>query len=224
MDIERFDAVTSTFAERSTRRDALRGLAAVALGWAAWPSLAVTKSPPGRGGKKKGSRRRAGGSGGSSGGSASGSRSDRCGGPVGICNADPTPCGTTAEGKICGCERAVEGNNVCVNSGADNVCGARVECTSTDGPEATSCRSQVGFHFFCQEAKRSGNSSVAVDSARQPDESAFQSATTRLRSKPLLRTHRSPAEILARRQDLGLCVPAPRRSHSLPNCFGKMLE
>ena len=82
---------------------------------------------------------------------------DRCGGPVGICNADPTPCGTTAEGEVCGCERAVEGNNVCVNSGADNVCDTAVECTSTDGPEATSCRSQVGFHFYCQEAKRSGN-------------------------------------------------------------------
>jgi hypothetical protein len=80
-------------------------------------------------------------------------RPDRCGGPVGICNADPTPCGTTAEGAICGCERAVEGNNVCVNSGADNVCDTAVECTSTDGEEETSCRNLVGFHFYCQEAK-----------------------------------------------------------------------
>ena len=158
MDIERFDAITGAFAKRSTRRDAFRGLAAVALGVGGLAFLGNDEiAARKRRKKKKGSRRRAGGSGGSSGGSASGSRSDRCGGPVGICNADPTPCGTTAEGKICGCERAVEGNNVCVNSGADNVCGARVECTSTDGPEATSCRSQVGFHFFCQEAKRSGN-------------------------------------------------------------------
>ncbi len=78
---------------------------------------------------------------------------DRCGGPVGICNADPTPCGRSATGETCGCERAVEGNNFCANAG-DGVCGQRTECTSTSGPEATSCRNLVGFHFFCQEAKR----------------------------------------------------------------------
>jgi hypothetical protein len=78
---------------------------------------------------------------------------DRCAGPVGICNADPTPCGSVAGGGVCGCERAVEGNNVCINSGADNVCDQNQECTSTNGPEATSCRNLVGFHFFCQEAK-----------------------------------------------------------------------
>ena len=31
---------------------------------------------------------------------------------------------------------AVEGNTVCVNSGADTVCDTAVECTSTDGAEA----------------------------------------------------------------------------------------
>ena len=154
MDFERFDEVASTFAERSSRRDALRGLAAVALGvgglaFFGGDEIAAKKK---RKKKKGGSRHSTGRS-----TSTTGSRSDRCGGPVGICNADPTPCGTTADGKICGCERAVEGNNVCVNSGADNVCDTAVECTSTDGPEATSCRSQVGFHFYCQEAKRSGN-------------------------------------------------------------------
>lgn len=79
---------------------------------------------------------------------------DRCGGPVGICNADPTPCGKTASGEICGCERSVEGNNFCANSGADNVCDLAKECTSTAGEEETSCRNLVGFHFVCQEAKR----------------------------------------------------------------------
>jgi hypothetical protein len=69
-------------------------------------------------------------------GGGSGSRPDRCGGPVGVCDADPTPCGATAEGDVSGCERAVEGNNVCVNSAADNVCDTAVERTSTDGPEA----------------------------------------------------------------------------------------
>src|SRR5215216_6232064 len=158
MDIERFDAVTSTFAERSTRRNALRGLAAVAFGVGSLAFLGNDEIAAKKKRKKKGGSHHGGGSSGASAGTGgSGSRSDRCGGPVGICNADPTPCGTTAEGKICGCERAVEGNNVCVNSGADNVCDTAVECTSTDGPEATSCRNQVGFHFYCQEAKRSGN-------------------------------------------------------------------
>ena len=71
---------------------------------------------------------------------------DRCGGPTGICNADPTPCGTSATGETCGCERTVEDNNVCVNAG-DNVC-TGVECTSTQD-----CEDALGFHFFCQEAK-----------------------------------------------------------------------
>ena len=71
---------------------------------------------------------------------------DRCGGPTGSCNADPTPCGTSATGETCGCERTVEDNNVCVNAG-DNVC-TGVECTSTQD-----CEDALGFHFFCQEAK-----------------------------------------------------------------------
>ena len=73
-------------------------------------------------------------------------RPDRCGGPTGICNADPTPCGTSATGETCGCERTVEDNTVCVNAG-DNVC-TGVECTSTQD-----CEDALGFHFFCQEAK-----------------------------------------------------------------------
>jgi hypothetical protein len=153
MEIERFDAITSSFAGRSTRRNALRGLAAVAFGAGSLAFLGSDEIAA----KKKRKKKKGGSHHGGSSSSGSGSRSDRCGGPVGICNADPAPCGTTADGKVCGCERAVEGNNVCVNSGADNVCDTAVECTSTDGPEATSCRSQVGFHFYCQEAKRSGN-------------------------------------------------------------------
>ena len=80
---------------------------------------------------------------------------DRCAGPVGICDADPTPCGHSATGETCGCELSVEGNNFC--SDGANPCPNVVECTSTDGAEDTSCRSQVGFHFFCQEAKNSVN-------------------------------------------------------------------
>src|SRR5215210_7460667 len=104
MEIERFDAITSGFAGRSTRRDALRGLAAVAFGvgslaFLGGDEIAAKKKRK----KKKGGSHHGGGSSGASAGTAgSGSRNDRCGGPVGICNADPIPCGTTAEGKICG--------------------------------------------------------------------------------------------------------------------------
>jgi hypothetical protein len=152
MDTQRFDRISSTFAETSSRRGALRALAAVALGagglaFLSGDDIAAKKKRK----KKKGGK----GKGGNNGGG--GGRKDRCGGPVGICNADPTPCGTTAEGEICGCERSVEGNNVCVNSGADNVCDYNTECTSTDGPEETSCRNMVGFHFYCQEAKRNAS-------------------------------------------------------------------
>lgn len=75
---------------------------------------------------------------------------NRCSGPTGICNADPTPCGTSATDETCGCERTVEGNTICVNGG-DNVCpDPPVECTSSQD-----CRdSNLGFHFYCQEAKR----------------------------------------------------------------------
>ena len=71
---------------------------------------------------------------------------DRCGGPTGICNADPTPCGTSATGETCGCERTVEGNTVCVDGA--NACPQIVESTSTQD-----CEDALGFHFFCQEAK-----------------------------------------------------------------------
>jgi hypothetical protein len=177
METQRFDRITSSLAGSSTRRDALRTLAAAAFGVGSLALLGRDDSAAKKRKKRKGGSRNVSGGGtgsgsggggngggnGSGGGSTptivgggSGSRPDRCGGPVGICSADPTPCGATAEGAVCGCERAVEGNNVCVNSGADNVCDTAVECTSTDGPEDTSCRNLVGFHFYCQEAKSAG--------------------------------------------------------------------
>ena len=174
MEIARFDRITSTFAKTSSRRSALRYLAAAAFGVGGLSVIGAESTDAkkkrgkkgGKGGGKNGgqptdngttSTGSSTGSGTGSGGSGTTVPANRCGGPVGICNANPTPCGTTAEGKICGCERAVEGNNVCVNSGADNVCATAVECTSTSGSEATSCRNVVGFHFYCQEAKKAGS-------------------------------------------------------------------
>ena len=75
---------------------------------------------------------------------------DRCGGPTGICDADGTPCGTSATGETCTCERTVEGNNVCVDGA--NACPQVVECTTSQD-----CEDRLGFHFFCQEAKQSVN-------------------------------------------------------------------
>lgn len=152
MDTQRFDRIASTLAVSQTRRGFLAALASAAIGAGGMTVLSHDDSAAKR--KRKNKKGSSGsGGGGNPGGGGGGSRADRCGGPVGICNADPTPCGRTAEGEICGCERSVEGNNVCVNFGADNFCDMAVECTSTDGPEETSCRNQVGFHFYCQEAK-----------------------------------------------------------------------
>jgi hypothetical protein len=72
-----------------------------------------------------------------------------------ICNTAPNVCGTAATGEECSCELSTEGNNVCVNSGVGCPAVLR-ECTSTDGPEPTSCRNLAGFHFFCQEVKTNG--------------------------------------------------------------------
>jgi hypothetical protein len=151
MDSQRFDRIASSFAETRTRRSALRALAAVALGAG---GLAILGGAEGDANKRH--KKKKGGKGGGGNGGGGGGRNDRCGGPVGICNADPTPCGTTAIGNVCGCERAVEGNNVCIN-GDDDVCDYAVECTSTDGDEATSCKNLRGFHWFCQEAKKSSS-------------------------------------------------------------------
>jgi hypothetical protein len=71
-----------------------------------------------------------------------------CAGPTGICDADPTPCGTAANGEICGCEATVEGNTFCAN--AVDAC-TTVECTTSQD-----CF-EFGFHFFCQEAKTNAN-------------------------------------------------------------------
>lgn len=79
---------------------------------------------------------------------------DRCT-DLAVCNAPYVACGTTAGGAgDCSCERAIEGNRVCINF--LDACAGLVACTSTDGPEATSCRNSVGFHFFCQQAKTDG--------------------------------------------------------------------
>jgi hypothetical protein len=75
---------------------------------------------------------------------------DICAGPTGICDADPTPCGTSATGETCGCEQTVEGNNVCVDGA--NPCPNVVECTTSQD-----CEEALGFHFFCQDAKLSVN-------------------------------------------------------------------
>ena len=73
-----------------------------------------------------------------------------------ICNTAPNVCGTAATGEECSCELSTEGNTVCVNSGVGCPTPLR-ECTSTAGPEATSCRNNgAGFHFFCQEVKTNG--------------------------------------------------------------------
>ena len=150
MDTQRFDALAATLAQAQPRRGVLRLLGAAVLSTAGLGLRAADESQArrkgGKGGKGGGKGGHGSGAGGGTGGG--GGPADRCGGPVGICDADPTPCGTSATGEICGCERTVEGNTVCVDGA--NACPQIVECTSTQD-----CRDALGFHFFCQEAKQS---------------------------------------------------------------------
>lgn len=79
---------------------------------------------------------------------------DRCGN-VSVCGAPYVSCGTAAgTGAACSCERTVEGETACINF--ISACAGYQSCTSTDGPEATSCRNLAGFHFFCQKPKTNG--------------------------------------------------------------------
>lgn len=134
MDTEHFDQLARLAGGR-TRRAALRVVVGAAVGVAGL--AAAERGDPADAKKKKKKPK------------------DRCNGPTGICNADPTPCGHSATGETCGCERAVEKNNVCVDGA--NPCPVIRECTSTNGKEATSCRNMLGFHFYCQEAKRNAS-------------------------------------------------------------------
>jgi hypothetical protein len=94
--------------------------------------------------------------GGGGGGGGGGGAGNRCAGPTGICNADPTPCGHSANGDTCGCELSVENTTFCADGA--NPCPVKRECTSTAGDEATSCKNLpgAGLHFFCQAAKPCG--------------------------------------------------------------------
>ena len=138
MEIERFDAITSSFAERSTRRGALRGLAAVAFGvgglaFLGSDEIAAKKKRK----KKKGGSHHSGGSRGSAGAAAPAAAAIAAEDQSASATPIPPPAAPRRKARSADVSESVEGNNVCVNSGADNVCETAVECTSTDGPEAT---------------------------------------------------------------------------------------
>ena len=101
---------------------------------------------------------------------------DRCAGPTGICNADPTPCGHSATGETCGCELSVEGTNFCADGA--NPCANVVECTSTNGDEAPPAAIWSASTSSVRKPSR-----AAAASARRPAASASPSATTPTRSK-----------------------------------------
>lgn len=146
MDPERLNRIAVAVAHSRHRRSALRLLLAGALGWGsqALPEAEPAAAKKCRNGKKK----------------CNGKcipknkpcvPPDRCP-AASVCNTEPNACGTTAgSGEACSCEKSVEGNNVCVNF--LETCAGLKPCTSTNGKEATSCRNQVGFHFFCQKPK-----------------------------------------------------------------------
>jgi hypothetical protein len=171
METTRFDAITSTFAQRHGRRGALRllGLAAFGAG-----SLTLLGHESGQSrNKKKGGRKGGKGKGrpssgtpstpGSGGGTPStpstpSRPADMC--PVSA-KVNAPVCGTDPDGE-CHCHRAAEGNNFC--GGQVNTCAGLRSCTST-----ADCRESVGFHFVCQAADGGACGQVCVPACENRD-------------------------------------------------------
>ena len=79
---------------------------------------------------------------------------NRCSG-IAVCDTEPTPCGTTAGGGNCSCERTAEGNTACINF-IETCADFPHECRTTED-----CRASAGLHFFCQEVKGCGCTKTA---------------------------------------------------------------
>lgn len=149
MDTDRLSRLAATLADPRGRRETLRLLLGTALGGGA---LALAGADPAAAKKCSRGKKKCNGK---------CIRKNRpCRNPVpadrcptaSVCNTEPNACGTTAgSGEACSCDRSIEGNNVCTNF--TETCNGLKACTSTDGNEATSCRNQVGFHYFCMKPK-----------------------------------------------------------------------
>ena len=156
----RFDSITSSFAAQSSRRGALRSLAAMALGAG---GLTVLRHDAGQA-KKKGKKKGGKGKGDTSStipSTPSTPSSGSTGGPSIPQNQCPVSaktnapiCGSDPDG-ACDCHLAVEGNNFC--GGFLTTCAGLRSCTST-----ADCRESVGFHFVCQAADGGGCGQVCV--------------------------------------------------------------
>jgi hypothetical protein len=173
MDNERLDHIASTFAQRSTRRGALRFLAAAAFGATGLTLLGANntaaKSKNKKKGKRKGSNTGSGSSGGSTGGNTGGTGGGAGGGTTGspaggtTVPKDQCPVSAKTNAPICGndpdgacdCHRSTEGNNFC--GGHIATCASLRPCTSTQD-----CRDSVGFHFVCQAADGGACGQVCV--------------------------------------------------------------
>lgn len=145
MDTERFDRLTSTFAETRTRRGALRILAAAVAGAGGLTFLSKSGASA-RTRRKKKSSVHGGGHGGDR-----GIPRDQC--PVSAKTNAPV-CGWEPGGD-CDCHLAIEGNNFC--GGYLTTCTSLQSCNSTQD-----CRETVGFHYVCQAANGGGCGQVCV--------------------------------------------------------------
>jgi hypothetical protein len=141
MDSEHFDRLIGSLGRMRSRRGALH-LVGATFGLGGLSLLGLQETSAKKRKKRKNRRGNA-------------SPVNQCPAGASICNTAPNVCGTAATGEECSCELSTEGNIVCVNSGVGCPTPLR-ECTSTDGPEPTSCRNLAGFHFFCQENKTNG--------------------------------------------------------------------
>lgn len=159
MDTTRFDRLTTSLAATSSRRGALRFLSAAAFGAG---SLALLGADDAGAKKRKKGKKGSGGSNAPSSGNGSGGNStprDRC--PVSRPSPNAPRCGGIGD-MACTCNKAVEGNNVCVEF--LETCAGLHSCTST-----SDCRELAGFHYVCQAANSGACGQVCVPECDSPD-------------------------------------------------------
>ena len=193
MDSERFDRISSIFAEKKSRRDALRAFAMATLGAGGLVVLGSDHTEAKKKRRKKGGANlgstpggnTGGGTpGGGDGGTSGGSRADRCGGPVGICNADPTPCGTTATGASAGVSGRWRGTTFVSIPVPIMSATPPWNAPARMGRKPPRAAIWSASTSSARRPSRVGISSVAVGLARGPAGSASPSAITPIPSSP----------------------------------------
>ena len=154
MDTERFDRMTVALTDTRSRRGVLRLLTGSALAG----GLAVLGGSAAEAKRKKKMPR------------------DMC--PVSRPAPNAPRCGGAIPGEDCTCNKAVEGNNVCIAFIESCSVGGEFTCTST-----RQCVRERGFHFVCQAAGAGSCGQVCLPTCDAPDTQAAGAAKSKRAGK-----------------------------------------